>query len=178
MILSHNECQKKQIWIKNTASATCFFISLSFFPKRYWHTLNANKMCDRSERLAKYNQLLRIEEELGTNAKFAGANFRKVWGKVCCGKIGVSQTIRRIYMFGWPRIFSPRESKELLSRWQLRAPTVDYLSVFPPTPCFSSSTPSDSSVLTSRRSTCVLLNIVNLAMWSVYYCHQQLLFKS
>merc|ERR1712180_320344 len=30
----------------------------------------------RSERLAKYNQLLRIEEELGTNAKFAGANFR------------------------------------------------------------------------------------------------------
>ena len=39
-------------------------------------------MCDRSERLAKYNQLLRIEEELGTNAKFAGANFRKVSGKV------------------------------------------------------------------------------------------------
>merc|ERR1712003_221856 len=31
----------------------------------------------RSERLAKYNQLIRIEEELGTNAKFAGANFRK-----------------------------------------------------------------------------------------------------
>merc|ERR1712190_498204 len=31
----------------------------------------------RSERLSKYNQLLRIEEELGTNAKFAGANFRK-----------------------------------------------------------------------------------------------------
>lgn len=31
----------------------------------------------RSERLAKYNQLLRIEEELGSAAKFAGANFRK-----------------------------------------------------------------------------------------------------
>jgi len=31
----------------------------------------------RSERLAKYNQLLRIEEELGANAKFAGANFRR-----------------------------------------------------------------------------------------------------
>jgi len=31
----------------------------------------------RSERLAKYNQLLRIEEELGPGAKFAGANFRK-----------------------------------------------------------------------------------------------------
>ena len=30
----------------------------------------------RSERLAKYNQLLRIEEELGTAAKYAGQNFR------------------------------------------------------------------------------------------------------
>jgi len=33
----------------------------------------------RSERLAKYNQLLRIEEELGSNAKYVGANFRKPW---------------------------------------------------------------------------------------------------
>lgn len=31
----------------------------------------------RSERLAKYNQLLRIEEELGAAAKFAGLNFRR-----------------------------------------------------------------------------------------------------
>merc|ERR1712112_116797 len=30
----------------------------------------------RSERLAKYNQLLRIEEELGANAKYAGKKFR------------------------------------------------------------------------------------------------------
>ncbi|KAF7487955.1 Enolase [Sarcoptes scabiei] len=30
----------------------------------------------RSERLAKYNQILRIEEELGQRAKFAGKNFR------------------------------------------------------------------------------------------------------
>lgn len=30
----------------------------------------------RSERLAKYNQLLRIEEELGRDSKFAGLNFR------------------------------------------------------------------------------------------------------
>ncbi|CAH1239725.1 ENO1 [Branchiostoma lanceolatum] len=30
----------------------------------------------RSERLCKYNQLLRIEEELGDKAKFAGVNFR------------------------------------------------------------------------------------------------------
>eukprot|EP01100_Stratorugosa_tubuloviscum_P001807 TRINITY_DN140_c0_g2_i1.p1 TRINITY_DN140_c0_g2~~TRINITY_DN140_c0_g2_i1.p1 ORF type:complete len:433 (-),score=212.50 TRINITY_DN140_c0_g2_i1:61-1359(-) len=31
----------------------------------------------RSERLAKYNQLLRIEEELGSNARFAGLSFRR-----------------------------------------------------------------------------------------------------
>ena len=31
----------------------------------------------RSERLAKYNQLLRIEEELGVAAKFAEPNFRR-----------------------------------------------------------------------------------------------------
>ena len=31
----------------------------------------------RSERLAKYNQLMRIEEELGTKAKYAGSTFRK-----------------------------------------------------------------------------------------------------
>merc|ERR1712121_263148 len=30
----------------------------------------------RSERLSKYNQILRIEEELGFKAKFAGKNFR------------------------------------------------------------------------------------------------------
>lgn len=31
----------------------------------------------RSERLAKYNQLLRIEEELGSKSRYAGLNFRK-----------------------------------------------------------------------------------------------------
>jgi enolase len=31
----------------------------------------------RSERLAKYNQLLRIEQELGSKARFAGLKFRK-----------------------------------------------------------------------------------------------------
>jgi len=30
----------------------------------------------RSERLAKYNQILRIEEELGPKGKFASTNFR------------------------------------------------------------------------------------------------------
>ncbi|ETL90293.1 enolase, partial [Phytophthora nicotianae] len=32
----------------------------------------------RSERLAKYNQLLRIEEELGNKARYAGEDFRDV----------------------------------------------------------------------------------------------------
>jgi enolase len=31
----------------------------------------------RSERTAKYNRILRIEEELGSRAVYAGANFRK-----------------------------------------------------------------------------------------------------
>ena len=31
----------------------------------------------RSERLSKYNQLLRIEEDLGSKAVYAGASFRK-----------------------------------------------------------------------------------------------------
>ena len=30
----------------------------------------------RSDRVAKYNQLLRIEEELGSSAKFIGKNFK------------------------------------------------------------------------------------------------------
>lgn len=33
----------------------------------------------RSDRLAKYNQILRIEEELGSKAVYAGANFRTPW---------------------------------------------------------------------------------------------------
>ena len=32
----------------------------------------------RSERLAKYNQLLRIEEELGSEAVYAGENWRHI----------------------------------------------------------------------------------------------------
>ena len=35
----------------------------------------------RSERLAKYNQILRIEEELGSKAKFAGRSFRNPLAK-------------------------------------------------------------------------------------------------
>jgi enolase len=31
----------------------------------------------RSERVAQFNQLLRIEEELGNSAEYAGRNFRR-----------------------------------------------------------------------------------------------------
>ena len=34
------------------------------------------RCCPRSERLAKYNQLLRIEEELGDSAVYAGKDWR------------------------------------------------------------------------------------------------------
>ncbi|KAF4671734.1 Enolase [Perkinsus olseni] len=37
----------------------------------------------RSERLAKYNQLMRIEEELGAAAAYAGKNFRNAQGTSC-----------------------------------------------------------------------------------------------
>merc|ERR1719510_2136915 len=43
----------------------------------------------RSERLAKYNQLLRIEEELGANAKFAGENFRRPSKKSAMSKLPI-----------------------------------------------------------------------------------------
>ncbi|KAK9755497.1 hypothetical protein RND81_01G029600 [Saponaria officinalis] len=38
----------------------------------------------RSERLAKYNQLLRIEEELGAEAVYVGASFRVPDDDICC----------------------------------------------------------------------------------------------
>lgn len=43
--------------------------------------LKAGAPC-RTERIAKYNQILRIEEELGKDAKYAGNNFRYPFGKL------------------------------------------------------------------------------------------------
>lgn len=42
--------------------------------------LKAGAPC-RSERISKYNQILRIEEELGKDAKYAGNNFRYPFSK-------------------------------------------------------------------------------------------------
>ncbi|XP_043928055.1 enolase-like isoform X2 [Protopterus annectens] len=44
----------------------------------------------RSERLAKYNQLLRIEEELGDEARFAGPNFRNPKATKSAALVGTS----------------------------------------------------------------------------------------
>jgi enolase len=41
-------------------------------------SLAAAVSASRSERLAKYNQLLRIEEELGSNAVYAGESWRHI----------------------------------------------------------------------------------------------------
>lgn len=40
------------------------------------HVDHVAHLLHRSERLAKYNQLLRIEEELGSAAEYAGENWR------------------------------------------------------------------------------------------------------
>ena len=43
----------------------------------------------RTDRIAKYNQLLRIEEKLGEVARFAGKSaFRQPVGKAQAGKVG------------------------------------------------------------------------------------------
>ncbi|OAX78390.1 enolase [Emergomyces africanus] len=48
----------------------------------------------RSERLAKLNQILRIEEELGSNAVYAGEKFRGLWRfKKACRNLGVRDII-------------------------------------------------------------------------------------
>ena len=36
----------------------------------------------RTSRIAKYNQILRIEEELGTAARFAGKNAFRQWAEI------------------------------------------------------------------------------------------------
>lgn len=49
-----------------------FFFSIS---RSLFVQIKTGAPC-RSERLAKYNQILRIEEELGAAAKYAGKSFR------------------------------------------------------------------------------------------------------
>jgi len=54
----------------------CFLIGYNNFYCNIFFQIKTGAPC-RSERLAKYNQILRIEEELGAGAKYAGKNFRK-----------------------------------------------------------------------------------------------------
>ena len=57
----------------------------------------------RSERLAKYNQLLRIEEELGENAVYAGTHWRNpkqaLWKNVKINRQEKHQKRYEIYSF-------------------------------------------------------------------------------
>ena len=60
------------IWLFDTSASQRIF---SFLCTLFVLQIKTGAPC-RSERLAKYNQILRIEEELGGNAKYAGKNFR------------------------------------------------------------------------------------------------------
>ncbi|KAG2459285.1 ENOA enolase, partial [Polypterus senegalus] len=67
-----------EAWTKFTAKAGIQVVGDDLTvtnPKRIVKAIKTGAPC-RSERLAKYNQLLRIEEELGAGARFAGRNFR------------------------------------------------------------------------------------------------------
>ena len=54
----------------------CFMIGYNNSHCNIFFQIKTGAPC-RSERLAKYNQILRIEEEIGAGAKYAGKNFRK-----------------------------------------------------------------------------------------------------
>merc|ERR1712187_628548 len=63
----------------------------------------------RSERLAKYNQLLRIEEELGSKCSYAGADFR------VCGLPKKGMFRKPIIGGNWKSMNTIAYTKELLS---------------------------------------------------------------
>lgn len=59
-VVSHRSCETEDAFVADLAVATNV------------GQIKSGSAC-RSDRMAKYNQLLRIEEELGTAAVFAGA---------------------------------------------------------------------------------------------------------
>ena len=63
-MVSHRSCETEDCFIADLVVGLCT------------GQIKTGAPC-RSERLAKYNQLLRIEEELGAKAKYVGANFRR-----------------------------------------------------------------------------------------------------
>merc|ERR1712232_653692 len=86
----------------------------------------------RSERLAKYNQLLRIEEELGSRCTFAGTGFRSVG----CPAMGVFR--KPVVGTNWKCVVgSPKLATDLLEAFKGCSPDTSAVStvVFPPA-CF------------------------------------------
>jgi triosephosphate isomerase len=81
----------------------------------------------RSERLAKYNQLIRIEEELGPRCSYAGEGFRTVGGLI-------KGMFRKPVVGGnWKCNGSPKLVKDLLKAFTDAAPSTDAVEtiVFP-----------------------------------------------
>merc|ERR1712151_548892 len=70
----------------------------------------------RSERLAKYNQLLRIEEELGRKCSYAGANFRT------CGVPKKGMLRKPIVGGNWKSMNTVAYTKELLNTFKEAQP--------------------------------------------------------
>merc|ERR1719355_472212 len=82
----------------------------------------------RSERLAKYNQLIRIEEDLGPRCSFAGEGFRTVGGLI-------KGMFRKPVVGGnWKCNGTAKSVKDLLKTFSDAAPTADVVEtiIFPP----------------------------------------------
>lgn len=73
----HYETQNLAASVISKGTAPFVYMYCRFMCSNMWCTLQIKTGAPcRSERLSKYNQLLRIEEELGSKAKYAGDNFR------------------------------------------------------------------------------------------------------
>mmetsp|Transcript_4741 Transcript_4741/g.15293 ORF Transcript_4741/g.15293 Transcript_4741/m.15293 type:complete len:707 (-) Transcript_4741:712-2832(-) len=82
----------------------------------------------RSERLAKYNQLLRIEEELGSKCSYAGTDFRTVG----CPKKGMFR--KPVVGGNWKSTGNLAKVEELLTAFKAFSPDPKYVEtvIFPP----------------------------------------------
>merc|ERR1719262_1407877 len=81
----------------------------------------------RSERLAKYNQLIRIEEDLGPRCSFAGEGFRTV------GALAKGMFRKPVVGGNWKCNGGPKVAKDLLKAFTDAAPSKDHVEtiIFP-----------------------------------------------
>lgn len=73
-----------QAWLSPMVGASwcpIFVGRLRILSSLTWYWGSALERSSRSKCLSKYNQILRIEEELGSKAKFAGRSFRNPLAK-------------------------------------------------------------------------------------------------